>query len=168
MIKIFLFILLLFCSIAEGTLKLSSQSFDHNGMIPIKYTCDGANISPSLSWQDAPAGTQSFALIVDDPDAPSKIWVHWILFNIPNTVHALQENVSPRLFMNGATDFSGAQNYGGPCPPTGTHKYQFTLYALDSMLNLSAGCSKQELLKAMEGHILEKAILNGRYQRVKK
>ncbi|HLC07221.1 MAG TPA: YbhB/YbcL family Raf kinase inhibitor-like protein [Candidatus Babeliales bacterium] len=162
-------------------MKLISPVFSHNEAIPTQYTCDGANISPALAWSDAPENTQSFALIVDDPDAlsavalakegPAKVWVHWIVFNIPATVDSLVENQGSTgeevPFLQGATDFNGAQKWGGPCPPSGTHRYHFTLYALDIMLDLPAGASKEQLLSAMHGHILEKTTLIGTYQRKK-
>ncbi len=168
--KVF-FILLLCYSSLNATLKLISPAFSHNESIPVQYTCDGKNISPALSWSDAPEGTQSFALIVDDPDAPNKAWVHWIVFNIPLTVEYIIENQGGSgeevPFLQGATNFNGAQKWGGPCPPSGTHHYHFTLYALDTMLDLPAGADKKELLSAMHGHILEKTILIGTYQRKK-
>jgi len=155
----------------EATMKLISPAFSHNESIPTRYTCDGENISPALAWSDAPAGTQSFALIVDDPDAPKKVWVHWIVFNIPVTVEHIIENQGATgeevAFTQGSTDFNGAQKWGGPCPPNGTHRYHFTLYALDTMLDLPAGATKEELLSAMHGHILEKTTLIGTYQRKK-
>lgn len=150
----------------EGTMKLISPAFSHNESIPTKYTCDGENISPALTWSDAPSGTNSFALIVDDPDAPAKVWVHWILFNIPSTVKALVENTDLGPFVQGTTDFN-KQSYGGPCPPSGTHHYHFTLYALDTLLDIPSGTTKEALLKAMQGHILEKTTLIGTYQRKK-
>ena len=152
----------------EGTMKLTSPAFAHNGTIPKQYTCDdGANISPALQWTGTPENTKSFALIVDDPDAPAKIWVHWIVFNIPATMNNLAENVSSGSFLQGATDFNGKQQYGGPCPPSGTHHYHFTLYALDTLLDLPAGASKEKLIAAMNGHILEQTTLIGLYERKK-
>lgn len=175
--KKLLLIITIICTSLEGTIQLTSPAFDHNGAIPVQYTCDGANISPALQWSDIPEHTNSFALIVDDPDAPAKVWVHWILFNIPDTTQSLFENTPAYSaqgfegqagpFLQGATDFNGKQGYGGPCPPSGTHHYHFTLYALDTLLDLPAGASKQELLKAMQGHILEQTILIGTYQRTK-
>lgn len=149
-------------------MKLTSPAFSHNGTIPAEYTCDGANISPALEWSDVPSNTNSFALIVEDPDAPAKVWVHWIVFNIPDTTHKLFENSTHGPFLQGATDFNGKQSYGGPCPPSGIHHYHFTLYALDTLLDLSAGARKEEILKAMHGHILEQTTLIGTYQCNKK
>jgi len=163
-----LMLLITLCTISlEGTMKLTSPAFSHNEAIPTPYTCDGANISPALQWTDIPEHTNSFALIVDDPDAPAKRWVHWILFNIPDTTQSLFENTTKGPFLQGSTDFNGKQGYGGPCPPSGTHHYHFTLYALDTVLDLSAGATKEELLKAMRGHILEQTTLIGTYERKK-
>lgn len=151
------------------TMDLTSSSFKNEDMIPAKYTCDGLNISPPLSWRNAPAGTKSFALICDDPDAPVGLWVHWVLFDIPATVNALPEKVSREenvigLGKNGKNT-SGRYGYDGPCPPGGTHRYYFKLYALDTALNLSPGLTKDELLNAMKGHILAETHLMGRYKR---
>lgn len=148
-------------------MKLKSPSFSHNGSIPSQYTCDGADISPALEWSDAPQNTNSFALIVEDPDAPTKVWVHWILFNIPNTTQSLAEGTSSGPFIQGATDFNGKRQWGGPCPPSGTHHYRFTLYALDNFLDLPAGSTKDQVLEAMAGHILSQTTLVGTYQRKK-
>ena len=169
--KRLLLITTILCTSLEGTMKLTSPAFSHNEAIPTQYTCDGANISPALEWSDIPEHTNSFALIVDDTDAPAKVWVHWILFNIPDTTQSLFENTKASSdqgfkgqagpFMQGATDFGGRQGYGGPCPPSGTHHYHFTLYALDTLLDLPAGTNKEELIKAMHGHILEQTTLIG-------
>jgi Raf kinase inhibitor-like YbhB/YbcL family protein len=171
MLKKILLLIFICISSMEATMKLISPAFSHNESIPTKYTCDGENISPALAWSDAPAGTQSFALIVDDPDAPKKVWVHWIVFNIPVTVEHIIENQGATgeevAFTQGSTDFNSAQKWGGPCPPSGTHRYHFTLYALDTMLDLPAGATKEELLSAMHGHILEKTTLIGTYQHKK-
>ena len=167
MIKKLLCIITICYTSLEGTMKLTSTAFSHNGAIPAQYTCDGANMSPALAWSDIPEHTNSFALIVDDPDAPAKVWVHWILFNIPTTTDSLFENTKVGPFVQGATDFGGKQGYGGPCPPSGTHHYRFTLYALDTLLDLPADASKDQLLKAMRGHILEQTTLIGTYQREK-
>jgi len=170
MLKRVLFIVLICCTNVKATMKLISPAFSHNEAIPAQYTCDGTNISPALAWSDAPEGTASFALIVEDPDAPAKVWTHWIVFNIPPTVDHITENQgSTRAdvpFMQGLTDFN-AQKWGGPCPPNGTHRYRFTLYALNAMLDLAPGATKEQLLKAMHGHILEQTILVGTYQRKK-
>lgn len=149
----------------EGVMKLKSTAFTHNSPIPAQYTCDGADISPALQWTGAPKKTKSFALIVDDPDAPVKVWVHWVLFNIPANTNNLAENLPANTFPQGATDFNGAQQYGGPCPPSGMHRYHFTLYALDTMLDLPAGATKRQLITAMKDHILDETTLIGTYER---
>ena len=164
-IKLLVLILTMYNINLGGTMKLISPAFSHNESIPAEYTCDGANISPALAWTDAPAETKSFALIVDDPDAPAKVWVHWIVFNIPANVNNLMENTSAAPFIQGITDFNGKQQYGGPCPPSGIHHYRFTLYALDTMLHIPAETNKEKLLAAMHGHILEQTTLIGTYQR---
>jgi hypothetical protein len=150
-------------------IKVTSSAFKEGGMIPAKYTCDGADISPPLQWDAAPQGTQSIALICDDPDAPMGTWVHWVLFNLPSTTTSLAEKVPPdKTLANGArqgtNDFRKI-GYGGPCPPGGTHRYFFKIYALDTQLDLQAGADKPRLLKAMQGHILAEGQLMGRYKR---
>ena len=160
-------------SVKEGvkkmTIKVTSPAFEEGGMIPPKYTVDGANISPSLNWETVPEGTQSIALINDDPDAPMGTWVHWVMWNIPPDKKQLPENVpsDPKLSdgsVQGITDFR-QPGYGGPAPPSGTHRYFFKVYALDTKLNLSTGSNKAQLVKAMEGHILAEGQLMGRYKR---
>lgn len=166
--KLLSLLILLYASVeAKKPMKLTSPSFSHNGSIPSQYTCDGANISPALEWSDAPQSTNSFALIVDDPDAPGKVWVHWIVFNIPNTTQNLAENTASGPFIQGATDFNGKRAWGGPCPPSGTHHYRFTLYALDNFLDLPAGATKEQVMQAMKGHILAQTTLIGTYQHKK-
>ncbi len=150
-------------------MELRSSAFEQGGMIPTKYTCDGPDISPPLSWSDPPAGTVSFALISDDPDAPVGTWVHWVIWNIPASARALDENVPktetlPNGASQGITDFRRI-GYGGPCPPSGTHRYFFKLYALDTTLSLPSHTTKSVLEKAMRGHILAQAELMGRYRR---
>ncbi len=151
------------------TMVLTSSAFEEGAMIPAKFTCDGEDVSPALSWSGAPAGVKTFALIADDPDAPMGTWVHWVIFNIPDSVNQLPEAVPPMpTLANGAVqgknDFRKI-GYGGPCPPGGVHRYFFKLYALDTRLSLQPGITKAELLKAMEGHILAQAQLMGRYSR---
>jgi hypothetical protein len=153
----------------QMALTITSSAFEEGAMIPKQYTCDGADMSPPLSWSGVPEGTKSLALIADDPDAPMGTWVHWVLYNLPPDSTGLPENVPPEeTLANGArqglNDFKKF-GYGGPCPPGGTHRYFFKLYALDTMLDLSGRVTKQELLKAMEGHILAKGQLMGKYQR---
>ena len=155
----------------EKAMQLVSTAFDSGKMIPSKYTCDGENISPALQWDNVPAGTKSFALIADDPDAPMGTWVHWVIYNIPDSSRGLKENVpaAPKLpdgTLQGKNDFRKI-GYGGPCPPGGVHRYYFKLYALDKILSVPAGLTKAELLKAMDGHILAKAELMGKYARKK-
>ena len=150
-------------------IKITSNVFENGGKIPVKYTCDGEDISPPLRWRGVPNGTKSFALICDDPDAPMGTWVHWVLFNVPAEVTELPENVpSQPTLANGAVhginDFRN-YGYGGPCPPSGTHRYFFKIYALDAKLGLKAGVTKAQLLDAMEGHVLAKGELMGKYSR---
>lgn len=150
-------------------LELKSTAFEEESMIPKKYTCDDQDISPPLSWSLVPNGTKSIALICDDPDAPIGTWVHWVIFNIPANVRELPENIPPQKVLEtgakqGTNDFKKI-GYGGPCPPGGTHRYYFKLYALDTEINLDAGITKKELLKAMEGHILAEDQLMGKYKR---
>jgi Raf kinase inhibitor-like YbhB/YbcL family protein len=151
------------------TMEIKSSSFNHEDMIPARYTCDGQNISPPLAWSGAPKETKSFALICDDPDAPAGIWVHWVIFDIPANVNSLPEKVSRQEEIAGlgksGKNTSHRFGYDGPCPPGGTHRYYFKLYALDTMLNLNAGLSKEELLKAMKGHVLAEAQVMVRYKR---
>lgn len=144
-------------------LKLTSGAFAHGQLIPAKHTCTGQNISPALAWTTPPQGTQSFALIVDDPDAPMGTWVHWVLFNIPATTSSLQENLQVQGTIQVGKNSYNSMTYKGPCPPSGTHRYFFKLYALDTMLKLSAGPSKEQLLEAMKGHILAETELMGTF-----
>ncbi|MBA7700362.1 hypothetical protein ES703_109073 [subsurface metagenome] len=150
-------------------IKIKSPAFVPGGKIPGKYTCDGMDISPPLAWTSGPGGTKTFALICDDPDAPMGTWVHWVLFNLPADIIELRENVLPERELKGGAkqgmnDFRKI-GYGGPCPPGGTHRYYFKLYALDTEINLETGATKSELLKAMEGHILAEGQLMGKYER---
>jgi len=153
-----------------GKLSLTTAAFQRDASIPTQYTCDGQNISPALSWSGVPGGTRAFALIVDDPDAPRGVFTHWVLFNLPADARQLPENVAKteRLDSGAAQgrNDAGRTGYTGPCPPLGApHRYRFTLYALDSLVSLEPGASKQDLLKAMEGHVLEHAQLVGTYGR---
>lgn len=150
-------------------ITLKSAAFEEEGMIPKKYTCDGPDVSPPLTWTSVPAGTKTLALICDDPDAPAGTWVHWVLFNLPADTTELPESVPPQetlesRAMQGTNDFRKI-GYGGPCPPSGTHRYYFKLYALDTEIDLEAGITKNDLLKAMEGHIIGEGQLMGRYKR---
>ncbi len=153
----------------EMKIEIKSSAFENEGMIPRKYTCDGENISPPLSWSSVPEGTKSLALICDDPDAPFITFVHWVIFNIPPNIYELSEGIpSEKVLENGAkqgkNDFENI-GYGGPCPPFGTHRYYFKIYALDTVLDLEPGIKKKQLLKAMEGHILAEGQLMGKYKR---
>ena len=139
-------------------------------MIPRPYTCDGPNVSPSLKWEGVPAGTKTLALIADDPDAPNKTWVHWVLYNLPADVKGLIENAPKQERLAGGAGLQGKNDFGqtgydGPCPPNGTHRYYFKLYALDAELPLAPGATKEELLKAMEGHVVAEGQLMGKYQK---
>ncbi|MGD8534293.1 MAG: YbhB/YbcL family Raf kinase inhibitor-like protein [Candidatus Aminicenantes bacterium] len=150
-------------------IKISSAAFEEGGMIPAKYTCDEEDVSPPLAWDSIPEGTKTLAFICDDPDAPMGTWVHWVFFNLPADISELPENIPPERELEsgakqGTNDF-GRIGYGGPCPPGGTHRYYFKLYALDAELDLDAGARKQQLLEAMEGHILAEGQLMGRYSR---
>lgn len=149
--------------------KLSSTAFSNGSDIPVKYTCDGADVSPALSWSDTPGGTKSFALIADDPDAPSGTFTHWVLYGVPASTHDLPEGVSKEdqssVGRQGRNGF-GRVGYGGPCPPPGKpHRYFFKLYALDTDLNLKPGASRSDLEKAIKGHIGGQSEWMGRYQR---
>ncbi len=152
------------------TFALSSTSFSNGGDIPRKFTCDGSDISPELSWKNSPAGTQSFALIADDPDAPSGTWTHWLVYDLPSTSSELLENV-PKVEHLSTGGYQGRNDfrkigYGGPCPPAGRpHRYFFKLYALDRPVNLKAGVDRLELERAMRGHILGQAEWVGKYRR---
>ena len=149
--------------------ELTSSAFGAGEPIPSPYTCDGKDISPPLQWTDPPEGTQGFALIADDPDAPSGTWVHWVFYNIPADKRALPEAVPPDAELtdgsiNGQSSWTRF-GYGGPCPPGGTHRYFFKLYALDTLLELNSGEDKAGVLSAMQGHILAQSELLGTYTR---
>jgi Raf kinase inhibitor-like YbhB/YbcL family protein len=155
-------------------IQMHSSSFKDGGMIPDKYTCGKGNVSPELNWKNVPKGTKSFALVVDDPDASGQPWVHWVIFNIPmkkaditgDTYQLLEgfprDEKTREGIMQGSNDFKNI-GYDGPCPPSGLHQYYFKLYALDSLLNLTAGASKGQLLKAMEKHQLGWTQIMGLY-----
>lgn len=150
--------------------ELKASEFQSGGVIPKKFTCDGGDVSPALQWTEPPAGAQSFALIMDDPDAPGGTWVHWVLFNLPGTARELPEGVPPDAELSnggrhGESSF-GQLGYGGPCPPPGPpHRYFFKLYALDAKTRLDPGATKADLERTVKGHILAKAELVGRYRR---
>ena len=150
-------------------IKITSSAFEDGGLIPTKYTCDGADISPPLQWDAVPEGTLSIALICDDPDAPMGTFVHWVLFNLPPDTKELAEGFPDDETLadgtrQGITGF-GKTGYGGPCPPSGTHRYFFEIYALDTKFDMAAIADKPQLLKAMEGHILGQGQLVGKYKR---
>jgi Raf kinase inhibitor-like YbhB/YbcL family protein len=160
----FIFVSLLLVKITEGgeAMKITSPEFGHNQLIPKKFTCQGEDINPALVIEGVPGDAKSLALIVDDPDAPMGTWVHWLIFDIPVTTTRIEENSVPGKL--GRNDFR-RENYGGPCPPSGTHRYFFKIYALDTLLNLEEGIKKSALEKAMQGHILDKAELIGLYKK---
>lgn len=152
-------------------IKVTSIDFKEGELIPSLFTCEGENISPQISWVDYPKNTKSFALIADDPDAPMGTWVHWVVYNIPSNISELKQNFPldkefPNGIKQGITDFAKT-GYGGPCPPSGIHRYFFKVYALDTILNAPNKLTKKDLLKAMEGHILAKGELIGKYRRKK-
>jgi Raf kinase inhibitor-like YbhB/YbcL family protein len=151
------------------SLKIISRAFAQGKFIPDKYTCDGRNVSPPLAWTNVPRAAKELALIMDDPDAPSGTFVHWLVYRLPVSQTELQEGIPPRgSFPNGArqgVNGFGRIGYGGPCPPSGTHRYYFHLYALDSPLDLPPGVTREQLEQAMKNHILEEAQLMGYYAR---
>jgi Raf kinase inhibitor-like YbhB/YbcL family protein len=155
------------------TLRLSSPAFTDGGRIPVKYTCEGEDVSPPLAWEGAPEGAKSFVLIVDDPDAPDPkapkmVWVHWVVVNLPPGVEHLPENASKRGLpagcVQGVND-AKQTHYHGPCPPVGEHRYFFKLYALDAALSFARPPTKNQALQAMEGHVLAQAELMGVYSK---
>ncbi len=148
------------------TIEVSSSAFEEGSAIPARYTCDGQDISPDLAWKNIPEGTQSLALIMDDPDAPGGTWVHWVVVDMPADLTGLPEDVGVKP--GGGIDGNNSwrrTGYGGPCPPRGTHRYFFKLYALDSFLELDPGVTRYQVEKAMEGHILGMGQLMGTYRR---
>ena len=150
-------------------IKITSSVFEEGGMIPSKYTCDGDDISPPLQWETVPDGTKSIALISDDPDAPMGTWVHWVTYNFPPGITELPENMPddetlPDGTRQGLTDF-GKTGYGGPCPPSGTHRYYFKIYALDKKIDVAIVLDKAELLIQMQGHVIAQGQLMGKYKR---
>lgn len=150
-------------NIEGGKMKLTSV-FAHNENIPSKYTCDGEDAAPELIISEVPANAQSLVLIVDDPDAPMGTWVHWVLYNIPaNTIKIDAQNL-PQGTKQGTTDF-GRIGWGGPCPPSGTHRYFFKLYAIEKTLDLPEGATKAQVENAIKTHIIEKVELVGLYKR---
>jgi Raf kinase inhibitor-like YbhB/YbcL family protein len=154
---------------AQHTLKVKSPAFQEGGMIPKAYTCDGRNISPPLEWSDVPGATKSIAVIVEDPDAPGMVFTHWVVYNLPPETRSLPESMPDEKQLKNGTrqgmnDFLKV-GFGGLCPPTGTHRYYFKVYALDMMLDMEPGLTKQHLLNKMKGHILADGQLMGKYKR---
>jgi Raf kinase inhibitor-like YbhB/YbcL family protein len=156
-------------------MKIASSAFEHGASIPKRYTCEGEDLSPPLQWSGVPAGARSLALIVDDPDAPDPAapkttWVHWVLYNLPPATIHLDPGVAPSTLpagtLQGRNDWKRT-GYGGPCPPIGRHRYFHKLYALDAMLPDLKHPTKDQLLKAMDGHVLAQAELIGTYQKAK-
>ena len=150
-------------------MKITSTVFKNEAMIPAKYTCDGDNVSPPLAFSNVPPQTHSLALIADDPDAPAGTWVHWVIYNMPPSTNALAENVPIKEVLldgslQGKNDFQKI-GYRGPCPPKGTHRYFFKIYALNTKIDLPPGATKRQLLAKMEGHILAEGSVMGKYTR---
>lgn len=153
----------------DMNLKVTSTAFSEGDMIPEKYTCDGINVSPPLQWEAGPEVTKSYPLISDDPDAPKGTWVHWVVYNIPVNITEFGEDMPPDALLpngtcQGITDFRRS-GYGGPCPPGGTHRYYFKIYALNITIENTEGLTKAELLEEMDGHILAEGQLMGIYKR---
>lgn len=143
-------------------LEITSPFFKDGGMIPRKFTCQGEDVNPQLDISGVPANARSLVLIMDDPDAPMGTWDHWVVWNIPPDVKSIPENSVPEGAIQGRNSW-GKNEYGGPCPPHGVHRYFFKLYALDILLNISPKSTKKDVEKAMKGHIIEKAELIGKY-----
>ena len=151
-------------------MELKSSAFEHEGKIPSKHTCDAENVSPPLEMLEVPKGTKSLTLIMHDPDVPKHLredgnWDHWVVFNIPPETKQINEGEEPKGV--GGNSTYGKPGYGGPCPPDREHRYYFTLYALDIELDLPGGSTRSEIESALEGHVLEKVVLMGKYERVK-
>jgi Raf kinase inhibitor-like YbhB/YbcL family protein len=146
----------------SDSMKVTSSAFSNGGKIPKKYTCDDADLNPPLRIENLPKGAKAVALIMEDPDAPSRVWTHWVVWNIDPKATEIRENSIPQSGVQGTNDFGNAK-YGGPCPPSGTHRYYFRVYALDGPLTLAASATKSALEKAMAGHIVAKGSLMGTY-----
>lgn len=151
-------------------ISLKSPAFKEGESIPSRHTCEGYNISPPLEWNNLPDDTMSMAIICEDPDAPSGLWTHWIIFNLPKDTSGLKEKIMPReevddMIKQGLNSW-GTVGYRGPCPPQGTHRYFFRIYALDKILDLPSSCTRDDLLKKMENHILDQGVLMGTYTRI--
>ena len=149
----------------NNDIQLTSSAFAEGQCIPIEFTCDGANVSPPLRWSNIPNRAESIALIMDDPDAPSRTFVHWVIYNIPVDTGEMAAGAPPLEAQSGSNDFN-ITGYGGPCPPSGNpHRYFFKVFALDELLDLDTGSAKSDLLDSMDGHILAQGQLMGLYQR---
>jgi len=149
----------------EAKMKITSSAFQGGGNIPSKFTCDGGDSSPPLQIAEIPSGAKSLVLVVDDPDAPSGLFTHWIVWNISPQTNAIAEGSAPKG-VQGTSDF-GKSDYGGPCPPSGTHRYYFKIFALDRELNLPSGTKRNQLDAALKGHVVAQGELMGRYSRKK-
>lgn len=150
-------------------INIESRNFEEGGFIPSKYTCDGENISPQLSWTCSVEGVKTYAIIVEDPDVPGGDFTHWIVYNIPSWINSMMENTTPAKnipdeILMGTNDF-GRIGYGGPCPPSGIHRYFFRIYGLNTAVHLDSGAMKKEVMKKIEGHIIARGELMGKYQR---
>jgi hypothetical protein len=154
-------------SVKKPEITVSSVAFKNDSLIPVKYSCDGENISPQLMWSKGPEDTKTYVLICDDPDAPAKVWVHWLIYNIHSTILEIPENAAEIKGAKYGTNDFGNTVYAGPCPPDGTHHYHFKIYALDCELPMTAGASLEEIESAMKGHILAHGELIGKYDRKK-
>lgn len=147
-------------------LKVMSHSFKEGEEIPVLFTCDGQDISPHLMWEKGPEGTRGYVMIMDDPDAPKGTWVHWVVFNISSTVTKFDQGSDLQLAdaVMGKNSW-GKNQYGGPCPPSGTHRYYFKIYALDTQLDLDESAAKEDVISAMKGHVVAQGSLMGRYSK---
>ncbi len=163
--QVFCITMLLLLMRSAFAMQITSQAFNNNELIPVKYTCDGENFSPPLKWQEVPENTKSFALIIDDPDAPAGIWTHWILYNIPVDTRSLAENMTP-LPTGSKTGLNSwsKKEYGGPCPPSGRHHYHIKLYALDIMIPHEEDLDRVKLQQVIQSHILAEAEIVGLYR----
>lgn len=151
-------------TLKSSNMKLASPAFTNNETIPVKYTCDGEGINPPLAFSDVSGQAESLALIVDDPDAPGNTFTHWVVFHIPTTINTIDENSLPEGAIAGINS-ANTSGYTSPCPPTGSHRYVFTLYSLDTIVNGDEHMTKQQLMAKMEGHILGTTQLTGIYKR---
>lgn len=145
-------------------MQVTSTAFQHNEPIPAKYSCEGANVNPPLTFSEVPKKAKSLVLLVEDPDAPNGTFTHWVLYDMPPTILQILENETPEIGKQGLSDF-GEAVYGGPCPPSGQHRYFFKLFALNTMLNLAEGVRAQEVYDAMEGKVIGSAELVGLYEK---